>query len=85
MNLHELKDYLNECNPDALLADGFDDALIGVARRCSQPMLAVYDYEKGIQVLMLRDGITRDEAIEFMEVNVLGSWMGEHTPIWLER
>jgi hypothetical protein len=85
MKPDETRERLAEEAPEALLADGFDTALIGVARRCGQPTLAVYDYELGLQVLMERDGMTREEAIEYMEFNVVGAWVGEHTPIWLER
>jgi len=73
---------LQEMNPDALYADGFEDALIGIARRCSQPSLAVYDYDKGIEIIM-KDGGTYEEAVEHMEFNVVGAWVGEHTPIWM--
>ena len=81
----EIRERLAEEFPETLLADGFDAALVGVARRCGQPTLAVYDYELGLQVLMERDGMTREEAIEYMEFNVVGAWVGPGTPIWLER
>ena len=34
-----------------LLADGFNDALIGTGQRANQPTLAVYDTKKCIEVL----------------------------------
>ena len=74
---------LAEVNPQALLADGLDDALIGYARRCGQPELAVYDYDKAVSIFMSRDGMTYEEAVEFMEFNVVGAWMGENTPLFL--
>lgn len=77
----QIADMLEE-NPEALLADGFEDAFIGIARRCSQPSLAVYDYTKGVEILMQRDGMSEEEAVEWMEFNVVGAWVGEHTPIW---
>lgn len=80
-----IREMLAEDNPEALLADGFDDALVGIARRCGQPTLAVYDYGLGIKVLMDRDGMSYEEAVEWMEFNVVGAWFGEHTPIWLDR
>ena len=59
-----------------LLADGFDECLIGLGRRCGKPDIAVYDEEKCIDLLMKRDGMTHDEATEFFEFNVVGSWGG---------
>ena len=34
---------------------------------------------------MKRDGMTHDEATEFFEFNVVGSWVGEETPIFLRQ
>lgn len=81
----EVRVIIEDDNPKALFADGFDDAIVGVARRCGQPTLVVYDYAKGIDVLMKRDGMEYEEATEWMEFNVVGVWVGEHTPIWLVR
>ena len=77
------RDWIAAFNDKALLADGFEDALIGVAERCSQPALAVYDAERCIEILMERDGMDRDEAEEFFSFNTLGAWMGRNTPLFL--
>ena len=66
-----------------LLADGLEDAFIGVASRCGQPDLAVYNIEKAVQVLVDRDGMDPDEAREFLEFNSIGAWVGDGTPLWL--
>ncbi len=80
----EIRELLAEENPQALTADGFDDALVGIGRRCSQPALAVYDYEKCVAVLV-GQGMTEEDAVEHMEFNVVGSWVGENTPLFLCR
>jgi hypothetical protein len=67
-----------------LLADGFEDAFIGVGARCGCPDIAVYDVEKCIASLM-GQGMTDEEATEYFEFNVLGSWVGEATPLFLYR
>ena len=72
-----------EYNEEALSADGFEDALIGVAEVHNRPPLAVYDRDKCLNVLMDRDGMTEEEAEEFFTYNVSGSWVGEHTPIYV--
>lgn len=78
----EIAALLSEENPSALLADGFEDAFVGVARRCGLPALAVYDYSLGVKLLIERDGVSYEDAVEWMEFNVVGAWAGEHTPIW---
>ena len=40
--VESIREQLADENPKALYADGFDGALVGIARRCGQPSLAVY-------------------------------------------
>lgn len=77
--------YLNDLAQDfegAIIADGFEEALIGYGHQFNNPV-AVYDYDKCIETLVLRDQMTPDEAIEFMDFNVIGAYMGEGTPVFL--
>jgi hypothetical protein len=78
-----LHGWVAEFNEEALLADGFEDAFVGMAERCGQPSLAVYDADKCLDVLMQRDGMSYDEAVEFFNFNTLGAWVGEMTPLFL--
>ena len=67
---------------EPLLADGFEKALIGIGQQFNLE-LAVYDYNKCTQILMDRDGMTEEEAIEFMDYNVVGAYVGLHTPVFI--
>jgi len=67
-----------------LLADGFEKAFIGLGRQGSK-RLAVYDYYKCVSILMKREDWSEEEAIEWMEYNVVGAWVGEQTPIFVEK
>jgi len=79
-----IMDQLIEENPEALLADGFESALMGIARRTGQPSLAVYDTNKCVKILVKKNNMTYEEAIEFFDFNVAGAWMGENTPVFLD-
>lgn len=68
----------------AMMADGFEDALIGYGTRFSHPV-AIYDYNKAIAILVERDGMTFDDAIEHFEFNVAGAYVGDKTPVWLRE
>ena len=68
-----------------LIADGYDEAVLGVAQRCSQPDLIAYDVEKIIEILMTRDEMTYEEAVEFFEFNIAGAWVGEETPCFINK
>jgi len=72
-----------EYNEEALLADGFEKALIGVAERINLGPVAAYDVEKILGILMERDGMEYSEALEFFEFNIKGAWMGEFTPVYI--
>lgn len=67
---------------EALLADGFEAALVGYAERFSSGPLALYDRDECIQILIDRDGMTYEEAGEYFCFNVTGSWVGEKTPVF---
>lgn len=69
---------------DLLLADGLEDAFLGIAMRFGQTgPISAYDYEKCLEILM-KDGMTRDEAIEYFEFNIIGAWVGDGTPIFIQ-
>ena len=44
---------------------------------------AVYSEEKVLEVLVKRDGMTYEEAIEFFDFNIRGAYMGEQTPMYI--
>ena len=71
-----------EINEEALFADGFDDAVIGIDTYGR----VVYDYDKCVDILMDEDdGLEYIDAIEHMDYNVTGAYVGEYTPIFIKR
>lgn len=76
--LEHYSDYLGD--EGVLTADGFDEAIIGLDRHS---LRVVYDSNKMVQILMENDGMSEEEAIEFLEYNVYNAWIGEKTPIYL--
>ena len=55
-NWEAMSSWIEQYNPKALMADGFNDAIVGVAERCGQPALIVYDARRCIEILARRDG-----------------------------
>lgn len=68
-----------------LLMDGFDEAFMGYTTRINEPDVAIYDYDTMVAVCMKRDGMTYDDAVEYIEFNCQGAWVGERTPYILRR
>ena len=77
--------YVESSGEQLLLADGFDEAILGIAEGMGRSAAVLYDYRKCVQILMERDGMEEDEAQEFMDVNVVGAYIGQHTPVFLQR
>ena len=78
-----------------LLADGFEDCFIGFGRQFTTPV-AVYDYDKCVAKIVEdaeescrefyanHEGCNHyDEAVEYMEFNVVGAWVGKSTPVFI--
>ena len=64
-----------------LLMDGFDAAFLGLTQRINEPKLAVYAWDKMVDVLMTRDEMTYEDAVDYISYNCLGAWVGERTPL----
>lgn len=67
---------LRRNNPDAITLDGCDEALIGTK---GAPAVAVYSRKKLVEVFM-GQGMTYDEADEWISFNIEGAFMGLFTP-----
>jgi len=76
------RDAMATANPEMLFADGFDEALMGFAERAGGLCVAAYDRSRCIDILA-RD-MPREEAEEYFEFNVIGAWMGEQTPVFVD-
>jgi hypothetical protein len=76
----KVEDMLGE-DENVLLADGFDDAFVGIGRQFGRP-IAIYDRTKCIDIL--QEDMSEEEAEEYFQYNVEGAWVGENTPIFLE-
>lgn len=96
----KVRDLLSDVNPDAVFFDGFDEAIVGVVTRFnSWEPIVLYDREKCIEILMGRafaNGdccfeepcvrhLSYEEAVEYLDYNVTGAWVGEGTPAFLSR
>jgi len=78
---------ISEIAPDALLYEGFDDAIIGVSdvfRDGSHSMVVAYDKNKILEILVDRDEMTELEAEEHFDHNIASSYVGGYTPLFID-
>jgi hypothetical protein len=77
----KVEDMLGEYE-NVLLADGFDDAFVGIGRQFGKPF-AIYERSKCIDIL--KKDMSEEESEEYFQFNVEGAWVGKNTPIFLEK
>lgn len=64
--------------------DGYDEAIIGTScvwRDGGQVDVVVYSGDRIVEILCERDGMGFDEAVEFVDVNIEGAYVGVGTPV----
>ena len=66
-------------------ADGFDLAIIGVAERIGMKPCIAYSYEQCVEILMQQADMDYEMAVEYMDFNVCGAYVGEQTPIFIHE
>ena len=66
---------------EILKADGFDEAVIGIEERSVR---LIYSVGKCIEILMTREEMSLEAAMEYFDFNVKDAWVGDKTPIWCD-
>ena len=64
--------------------DGFDSAIIGTASVWNgneRVDVLVYDVEKMVETLIDRDGMSGEDAIEYIDFNIENAYIGKDTPL----
>lgn len=79
-----LMDELAELNPEALVAEGLESAFVGYTINHHHPIVAVYDIDKCVRALVDRDGMTEEEAEEFLSFNTFAAYVGENGPLFVK-
>jgi hypothetical protein len=82
MTTVEADKLLKEREESVLFADGLEEAFIGIGYQFNTP-ISIYSKKKAIQYFM-EQGMDEEQAHEYFDYNVIGSYVGEQTPIFLE-
>ena len=91
-----LEDILEQLDgTDALLMEprsDYDQAIIGIGARFNDFPIVVYDTNRVLEILKnngMESGLSEDEAWqdaeEWFEFNMIGSWMGPGTPMFISE
>ena len=71
-------------DPETMKMDGYDDCIVGIVEGFGSTRLLCYDKEKVLERLMA-NGMEYDEAQEYYEFNMLGAFVGEGTPCFIDK
>lgn len=74
MTEQEVKDYICDMGfEDTIVIDGeaYADAFVGV----TMEGIAIYDYEMMVEGLVIHDGMTDEEAREWIDFNIIGAYI----------
>ena len=83
-----IREILEDENPEALLYDDMDEALIGIYRGdlarqdMREDSIAVYSYVTYIEVLSRN--MSEEEAVEYFDFNVAGGYIGKYQPMIID-
>lgn len=82
MTTTEADKLLKEREQSILLADGLEEAFIGIGYQFHTPV-AIYSKSKAIQCLE-KKGMSELEAIEYFDRIFAGAFVGDQTPVFLQ-
>ena len=67
-----------------IILEGFDAAILGVGESAGwDAPLVVYDYQKCLDVLMKDNDWEKEDAIAWMDSNVINVYMGKGNPVFV--
>ena len=77
-------DKIKKLDPTILVADGYDDCIIGLTFRDDE-LVALYSIDRILK--KLEQDMSDIDALEFFEFNIAGAYMGVKTPkyIWSDH
>ena len=90
IKLRSSMDIWEERYPDLMMLEPrefFDEAIVGVVERINLTAFC-YDTQKVLEIVEKRvygEGCSPEEALEHFEFNIRGSYVGEHSPVFLDR
>ena len=75
----KLLENISEFNPEAKLADGFNDSILGYDPKGR----VIYSVNSILDTLVNRDGMDYDEAQEYFGFNIECAYVVDYTPIYM--
>jgi hypothetical protein len=81
-----MENILNEINESAegsVLLTDLDDAILGIVEEFGNDPRVLYSKEKIINILIENEGMSKSEALEYYDFNILGMYVSDQNPVFL--
>lgn len=79
MNNNILQSIVENCpDQEFVIADGFDDCVIGYEESSGRLIYSTIECVRTLQA----DGMSEEDALDYFYYNVQGAYVGDLTPIW---
>ena len=79
-----IKEILEAINPDAVVLEGFNAAIIGICSRPGMEDVLAYNKSMILEILEIDHNMEEDEALEYYSYNIAGMWTGDGTPVFID-
>lgn len=82
----ELEEIMNLFDENWYILDDYDEfvAIDGMAGACvgfSEDARLIYDYDKMVEIIMEKWGLSQEEAVDYVDYNIVSMCSGEKMPI----
>ena len=84
MSSQKISDLIAQANPEAIVVDGMEDALIGLAYRSGVSPVACYDKKICARIVMKENNLSYTDTLEWLEENIFSVYAGVYTPIFIK-
>lgn len=78
--MEDIIERLKKENPNALMLNNLNEAIIGIGKRNDKKVLK-YSFDKIIKILMNKEKMSYNDALDWFYFNIENAFMGENTPI----
>jgi hypothetical protein len=78
----EIEEWLEPLDRETIFFEGLDMAIIGIAE-VPDGYKVCYDIGRVLELLII-SGMTEEEAIEYYDFNIAGSYVGPLTPTFIQ-
>jgi hypothetical protein len=73
---------LEELSENLIVLDGFNSAVLGLVSSFEGPRI-VYNLKTILEILQ-KEGMSREESLEYFNFNILNAHMGPQNPVFLD-